>query len=384
MTEHTTTLKRTLGSFRLWGIAVGLVISGEYFGWSYGWSQAGTMGFMVVALAVAAMYCAFIFSFTELTTAIPHAGGPFAYAYRAFGPTGGFIAGFATLIEFVFAPPAIAMAIGAYLNVQFPALDPKWVACGAYVIFMTLNILGVGIAAAFELIVTLLAIFELLVFMGVVAPGFSWSHFTTNGWAGADSFSGLALPGMFAAIPFAIWFFLAIEGASMAAEEAKDPQRTIPRALGGGILTLTVLAIGVMVFAGGVGDWRALSNINDPLPQAMKTVVGNGSGWLHMLVWLGCLASSPPSTASLWATRGRSTPSPARYLPAGLASLNRRTRTPHLAILAGGVVGIGRDLLRLADHHQRHAANRLHRHHVGIWGYCYVYHFHGGAVQTAP
>ncbi len=75
MTEHTTTLKRTLGSFRLWGIAVGLVISGEYFGWSYGWSQAGTMGFMVVALAIAAMYCAFIFSFTELTTAIPHAVG---------------------------------------------------------------------------------------------------------------------------------------------------------------------------------------------------------------------------------------------------------------------------------------------------------------------
>lgn len=37
---------------------------------------------------------------------------------------------------------------------------------------MTLNILGVGIAATFELIVTLLAIFELLVFMGVVAPGY--------------------------------------------------------------------------------------------------------------------------------------------------------------------------------------------------------------------
>ncbi len=77
MTEHTTTLKRTLGSFRLWGIAVGLVISGEYFGWSYGWSQAGTMGFMVVALAVAAMYCAFIFSFTELTTAHPARWRPF-------------------------------------------------------------------------------------------------------------------------------------------------------------------------------------------------------------------------------------------------------------------------------------------------------------------
>lgn len=29
-------LKRTLSTFQLWGIAVGLVISGEYFGWSYG------------------------------------------------------------------------------------------------------------------------------------------------------------------------------------------------------------------------------------------------------------------------------------------------------------------------------------------------------------
>lgn len=336
-----TTLKRTLGSFRLWGIAVGLVISGEYFGWSYGWSAAGTLGFLFVALAVAAMYCAFIFSFTELTTAIPHAGGPFAYAFRAFGPTGGFIAGFATLIEFVFAPPAIAMAIGAYLNVQFPSVDPKWIACGAYLVFMGLNILGVGIAATFELVVTLLAIFELLVFMGVVAPGFNWSNFTAHGWAGADSFSTVALSGMFAAIPFAIWFFLAIEGASMAAEEAKDPQRTIPRALGGGIITLTVLAVGVMVFAGGVGDWRNLANINDPLPQAMKLVVGGSSGWLHMLVWLG-LFGLVASFHGIIMGYSRQIFSLARagYLPAPLAKLNARTQTPILAILAGGVIGM--------------------------------------------
>lgn len=72
------TLSRTLGGFHLWGIAVGLVISGEYFGWSYGWAQAGTLGFLVTTAVIAAMYVAFIFSFTELTTAIPHAGGPFA------------------------------------------------------------------------------------------------------------------------------------------------------------------------------------------------------------------------------------------------------------------------------------------------------------------
>ena len=96
-----------------------------------------------------------------------------------------------------------------------------------------------------------------------------------------------ALSGIFAAIPFAIWFFLAIEGAAMAAEETKDPRRTVPRAYIAGILTLVVLAFGTMIMAGGVGDWSALSNINDPLPQAMKIVVGADSGWLHMLVWIG-------------------------------------------------------------------------------------------------
>ncbi len=56
----------------------------------------------------------------------------------------------------------------------------------------------------------------------------------------------------------------------MAAEEAKDPKRTIPKAYISGILPLVLLAMGVMFFAGGVGDWRTLSNINDPLPQAMS------------------------------------------------------------------------------------------------------------------
>ncbi len=333
-------LKPTLGTLHLWGLAVGLVISGEYFGWSYGWGTAGTLGFLVTTLMVALMYTCFIFSYTELTTAIPHAGGPFAYSLRAFGKTGATIAGIATLIEFVFAPPAIAMAIGAYLNVQFPALDPKWAATGAYAIFMTLNILGVSIAATFELVVTVLAVAELLVFMGVVAPGFSFSNFVLNGWAGSSTFSSAAIGGIFAAIPFAIWFFLAIEGAAMAAEEAKDPKRTIPRAYIAGILTLVALAIGVMIFAGGVGDWRELSNINDPLPQAMKAVVGNNSTWMHMLVWIG-LFGLVASFHGIILGYSRQFFALARagFLPAGLAKLSR-FQTPHRAILAGGVVGI--------------------------------------------
>ena len=183
MHTETNTLKPSLNAWHMWGLAVGLVISGEYFGWSYGWDKAGTLGFLVTSGLIAVMYTTFIFSFTELTTSIPHAGGPFAYARRAFGDKAAFIAGFATLVEFVFAPPAIAMAIGAYLNVQFPGVDVKVMAAGAYVIFIALNIIGVRIAATFELFVTVLAILELLVFMGVVAPAFSVANFVAHGWS---------------------------------------------------------------------------------------------------------------------------------------------------------------------------------------------------------
>jgi ethanolamine permease len=336
-----TTLKKSLTGLQLWGLAVGLVIGGEYFGWSYGWASAGTLGFLVTTVFVTIMYVSFMFSYTELTTSIPHAGGPFAYSYRAFGPIGGLIAGFATLTEFVFAPPAVALSIAAYLNVQFPHWPPKLIAGTLYGLFTGINIIGVSIAATFELFVTVLAIAELLAFMCVVAPKFSWANFAAHGWAGHDLFRPNAIGGIMAAIPFAIWFFLAIEGAAMAAEEVQDPRRTVPMAYLAGIGTLAALAFGVMVFAGGVGDWRLLANINDPLPQAMRTVVGARSGWLHMLVAIG-LFGLIASFHGIMMGYSRQIFALARagFLPQIFSRLNKRWRTPYWATLVGGVIGM--------------------------------------------
>jgi ethanolamine permease len=334
-------LQPVLGTVQLWGIAVGLVISGEYFGWSYGWSHAGTLGFAAVTLAVALMYTAFIFSLTELTTAIPRAGGPFTYCRRAFGDNAGWVAGMATLVEFVFAPPAIALAIGAYVNGQFPAMPARQVAVAAFALFMVINILGVRLAAVFELTVTLLAVGELLVFIGVVSPAFSWTRFAAGGWAGQDTLSAAALPGMLAAVPFAIWFFLAIEGVAMAAEEASDPRRSIPRAYLGGITTLVLLAFGVMLAAGGAADWREYANVNDPLPRVMAQVTGADSVWLRMLVSLGVLGLVA-SLHGIVLGYSRQIYALARdgFLPRALGRLHPRFQTPHRAVLAGGAVGL--------------------------------------------
>ena len=117
-------LERVLKPIHLWALAVGLVISGNYFGWSYGFAAGGVMGLALAMIPVTIFYVTFILSYSELATAIPHAGGPSAYARRAMGKFGGFLNGISCLIEFVFAPPAIALAVGGYVHALLPFIDP--------------------------------------------------------------------------------------------------------------------------------------------------------------------------------------------------------------------------------------------------------------------
>jgi ethanolamine permease len=326
-------LEKSLGATHLWGLAVGLVISGEYFGWSYGWKEAGTLGFLASTVLVAILYTTFIFSFTELTTALPSAGGPFTYAERAFGPWGGFLAGFSTLVEFVFAPPAIAFAVGKYITVVFPTWPATGIAAGAVVAFGALNLLGVKQSARFELMVTLLAVCELCLFMGVTAPHFSMDNFLHNGWMGGA-------PGIFAAIPYAIWFFLGIEGVAMASEEVINPIRDLPRGYISGIITLVVLALGVMLCAGGVGDWTQLANIDFPIPRAVQLALGESNPWNKAFAGIGVFGLiASLNGIVIGASRQIFAVARAGLLPHALTAMNRH-HAPWAAVGLTTAVGL--------------------------------------------
>src|SRR5580692_46117 len=116
-------LSRTLGPWMLWGLGVGYVISGMYFGWNLGLAAGGTGGLAIATGGAILLYITFTFSYTELACAIPRAGGVFDYATRGLNRDLGFVAGVAQLIEFLFAPPAIAAAIGAYFNIFLPGVE---------------------------------------------------------------------------------------------------------------------------------------------------------------------------------------------------------------------------------------------------------------------
>lgn len=332
--EGPSSLKKVLKPIHLWAIAVGLVISGDYFGWNYGWSTAGTVGFLIATVVITILYVTFIFSFTELTTMIPQAGGPFSYAEKALGPFWGLAAGYATLIEFLLAPPAIAFALGSYIHFLYPNIPVLTSAIASYVIFTIINFMGVKESATFTLFITILAVGELLLFMGIVVPSFEMENFVK------DAFP-LDWGGIFAAIPFAIWFYLAIEGVAMVAEEVDEPRKNIPKGYIYGIVTLVLLAMGVMILTGGATDWKKLSDIDYPLPETIGMVLGKSNPLTKIFASIG-LFGLIASFHSIMFGYSREIFAMARagYLPKILSRLHPKFRTPHWALLAGGGVGL--------------------------------------------
>jgi ethanolamine permease len=324
----------------LWGLGVGYVISGMYFGWNLGLEQGGTWGLAIATFFTIILYVTFSFSYAELACAIPKAGGAFDYANRALGRNPGFIAGMAQNIEFIFAPPAIAYAIGAYFNLFFPQIPILAIAIASYVFFTALNIYGVKAAATFELVITILAVGELLLFAGVSLPHLEIKNLSYNalphGWQG-----------VFAAIPFAIWFFLGIEGVANVAEEAIHPQRTILFGFGSAILTLVILCILVFISAIGVAGWEAIvyktggDTSDSPLPMALAHIVGNNNLLYHLLITIG-LFGLIASFHGIILAAGRSTFEFGRvkYAPAFLGKVHRRFQTPSYALLLNMSIGI--------------------------------------------
>lgn len=324
----------------LWGLGVGYVISGMYFGWNLGLQQGGTLGLAVATFFIILMYVTFTFSYTELACAIPKAGGGFDYATRALGENWGFIAGMAQNIEFIFAPPAIAFAIGAYFNLFFPQIHILSIAIFSYVVFSALNIYGVKAAAMFELVITIFAVGELLLFSGVTLPHFELKNLQhnalPNGWQG-----------IFAAIPFAIWFFLGIEGVANVAEEAIKPQRAILFGFGSAILTLVILCVLIFMSSVGVAGWEAIVYKTDgtasdsPLPLALGRIVGNSNVLYHLLVTIG-LFGLIASFHGIILAAGRSVFEFGRvkFAPSFLGRIHPRFRTPSNALLVNMTIGI--------------------------------------------
>src|SRR5438876_10849121 len=256
--EHA--LKKPLRVLDIWALGVGVVIAGAYFGWNLGLKDNGPVAMLVASLLVCLLYLTWVLALAELSVAMPFAGLPLAYGRRAANPSLGFVMGWSMFLECQFATIATALATGGYIAFLVDPAEPSptvavWAALATVVIFFLLHAWGVKEQSWAMVVMTYGAILGLVIFWIAAATNFSWERV----WPTPALPAAKGWRAVLDAVPYALWWLVIIETVALAAEEAREPHRTIPRGLVWAQLTLIILVVLTWLFACGAVESQELA-----------------------------------------------------------------------------------------------------------------------------
>ncbi len=286
------------------------------------------------------------FSYAAMVRAYPVAGSAYTYTTRTFGPHTGFLAGWSLLLDYLFLPMINYLVIGIYLNAQFPSVPLFVWVLAAIVLVTVLNIVGITtIARVNAAIIAVQAVF-VVVFVALAIRSISGSPVDAAApFTGDGSVVGLAaVLGGAAVLALS---FLGFDAVSTMAEEAQEPRRDIPRAillvtLGGGLLFVVVSYLAQAALPA--------TTFEDPDSAALEVMLRVGgqvmSTFFVAAYVAGAFGSALTSQASV--TRVMYAMGRDGVLPRALGRLNRRFRTPVLAIVIVSVVSLTAEVISLA------------------------------------
>ncbi len=342
-------LRRHAGVWSLWALGVAAVISGDYSGWNFGLDVGGFGGLLVATVIIAIMYIGLCFSISEMSPALPHTGGAYSFGRSAMGPWGGFITGLAENVEYVVTPAVVVFFAGAYAEPVFKDLvgleisQPVWWLI-FYVIFVGLNIVGIEATMRFSVIICFISLAVLAIFAVLAIPKFdSGLLLNIKPDPGNSNFLPFGIGGIVKALPFAIWWYLAIEELPLAAEESLDPKTDVPTATLAGIATLIVTSIVVLFLNPGVTGSEAIRTSGEPLLDGFRVIFGANASKVAALLGLFALAGLIASFHTIIFAYGRNIFSLSRagYFPHWMSITHGTRKTPYVALILGGLVGYG-------------------------------------------
>ena len=342
-------LKKPLRVFDIWALGVGVVIAGAYVGWNLGLKGNGPVAVLIASLLVCLLYLVWVLALAELCVAMPFAGGPLAYGRRTADPSLGFVMGWSMFLECQFAGLAAVMATGGYIAFLLDHDHPSPVvqclaSLATLALFFVLQAWGVKEQSWVMMVMTWGAILGLVLFGAAAGTNFSGQRV----WPRGELLpAGKGWGAVLDAVPYALWWLVMIETVALAAEEAHEPHRTVPRGLVWAQLTLIVLVVLTWVCACGALDAQQLAvspageDITYPLAEVIHRiplgrsspalVLGFGTVALFGLIasYHGMIYGSSRQAFAL----GR-----AGYLPAFLGGVHPRRRTPVPALLTCSLV----------------------------------------------
>ncbi|WP_298748679.1 ethanolamine permease [uncultured Serinicoccus sp.] len=342
--QHRQLKKGAAGWVLLAGLGVSYVISGDFAGWNFGIDEGGWGGLLIATVLMAVMYTCMVLGLAEMSSTLPTAGAGYGFARRALGPLGGYATGVAVLIEYAVAPAAIAVFIGGYVEaLGLFGLTNGWpIYLVAYLIFIGLHIWGVGEALKVMFAITAIAVVALVATVVGLLPHFRVDNLfdiAATDAAGASSFLPYGFAGALAALVYGIWFFLAVEGVPLAAEETSDPKRDMPRGIIVAMSILLVFAAFMLLLVPGSAGAETVRDSDNPLPLALRTALGEDSAIAGFVNYAGLAGLVASFFSIIYAySRQLFALSRAGYLPRVL-SLTGSRKTPWVGLLVPGTIG---------------------------------------------
>ena len=268
-------LIRSLGFWGAAGIGIGAIIGTGIF--VLIGVAAGVAGPAVILSFIIAGFVALLtgLSTAELSSFIHESGGSYIYTTKAFGAFPGFVVGWMKSFDYIVGASAVSVGFAAYFAyfVGIPATTATIVIVATFwpLVLMLLNLKGIQEASWTNNLLVALKILALLIFIVVGASALiasgdysNYFPFFPHGFSGV--MSGAAI------IFFA---FIGFNTIATMAEEVKDPERNVPRAILFAFAVCTLIYIAVAIVAVGIVNWEALGSTSAPLEFALKTITDN-------------------------------------------------------------------------------------------------------------
>ena len=261
-------LGRVVGVGALFSSGYGDVGSSIYFALGVTTIYAGGASFLAIFIA-GFFFVATVLSYAELSSAIPEAGGSSLFAQRAFGDGWAFFAGWALLLDYIITLAISAFSVGPYLGYFFPILKNNTQAnvtfTGALILLlMVMNIFGLRESSRFSL---LLAGFDIFTQLSLMVLGLVFLFDLPRILSQFSLGTNPTWPHFLYGISVAMVAYIGIEAISQMSAEAKDPGKSVPRAMFMTMGTTVLLYSGISLVAVSAMSPKLLSTVwvNDPI-----------------------------------------------------------------------------------------------------------------------
>jgi APA family basic amino acid/polyamine antiporter len=352
-------LRRAVGALDLTALGLGAIIGTGIFV-IIGEAISLTGPSIVLSFVLAGVTCAFsALSYSELASTIPISGSAYTYGYATLGELVAWVIGWDLIIEYGFSAAVVAVGWGGYIqdllsslfgvnlsdSISQPPGEGGTINLPA--VALVLGVMAVLLAGVREsartntvMVVTKLAILVMFIALGIAHfHGDNFSPFTTHGTGGVVDAAAL--------IFFA---YIGFDAVSTSGEEAKRPDRDLPRAIVGSLAIATVLYILVAVTAIGLAPPSKLAGSEAPLTDALRAGGGYG-GWAGDILSLGALIAITSVVLTIFYGQTRIMFAMSRdgLLPRGLARLNSRKVPVVITLIVGVVVAALAAVIPLAE-----------------------------------